>query len=158
MPVPLSGLQRVVLSAANYLYQGYDAAETATYVQRTFDYLTPQQVSDVVSHAQSVRLDARNVVGGNASDNLGDRLESASEGGANRVADVRFSFTDVSGAEQWRTVRVRWTPGMTVAEFAAEIDRAARLILGGESLTGSDTVSLVPPGSFMETFEVVALL
>lgn len=157
MPIPLTGAQRILATAARRLVENRGAARAAELVRETYDYLTVAQAESAVRDAQAMRVEAEVVEGFNPEARLSDVLSVFREASATRVADVDVEWIGPDGKPQHRTVRVEYTLSDTVGSVKDKIDEAAAGIIDLEANIGSDTIGTAPPNGEYET-KIVSLL
>lgn len=155
MPIPLTGRQRILLTASRELFHGRTAGQVAATLQKTYTHLTQEQAELAVGAAQQERSAVGDFGRAPGDANIFDVIGGGESFGGRRVADVDIEWTDPTGAQQHRTLRVEYGPDDTVDTFRARVKQAGDALISGVDAQGSDTIGTAPPdGEYHTTIAV----
>lgn len=133
MPIPLSGQQRHVLTALEYVRDGRDDAYILVKFRKQYSYLTQWEVLDVINDARKQFAMSSKIAEAKQDATLSDFAATDNDLPYN-VVSVVANWIDRKGRTQYRTIRAMVPKGATKQEADVIIREEIAIMLAGKGM------------------------
>jgi hypothetical protein len=138
MPYPLSGAQRHLVSAIDYLQEGESISGGSVRLKEKYTYLTDSEASQIMLKARDVLTTAGFFTEAEPGEQASDYFGPVNAVPGLRIAEGAAEYVLGDGSLEYRTIRVRVNPGDTVQDVLDSLRNAADDLREDQLGDGSD--------------------